>query len=359
MLKGTKRFRGWTKLSIFLSILLPLALLYSPVQASFQRPVQLSDDLFLAPDVPRILSGSEPGYYETSEYMVGKVAVGVVFLESSGKVDPSTKDWTQEEELVKDEILTALSWWASQNPSANLTFKVEWHLRVLTSYEPISRPSSDEGLWISEAMNRLGYYNTSYFSQVRDFVNDLRSRLKTDWCFAIFVVDSSNDEDGRFADGLIAYAYLGGPFLVLNYKLDGFGPQKMDLVAAHEVAHIFYATDEYDGVTEYSGYLNASDVEGSGALMDSGERATLSLSEGTKLQIGWRDSDNDGILDVVDTSPRLTLEKLPPDLTDLESLSYEGRVEDVPYPNKNPYGSGRSVTINKIKSVKFRIDEGP
>jgi hypothetical protein len=34
-----------------------------------------------------------PGYYETSEYLLGKVAVGVILLESNGTVDPSTEDW--------------------------------------------------------------------------------------------------------------------------------------------------------------------------------------------------------------------------------------------------------------------------
>ncbi len=65
--------------------------------------------------------------------------------------------------------------------------------RYPTSYEPISRPQSDQGLWIGEVMGKLGYdRSTSYFTQVRDYVNDLRATYQADWAFAIFVVDSSN-----------------------------------------------------------------------------------------------------------------------------------------------------------------------
>ena len=60
-------------------------------------------------------------------------------------------------------------------------------------------------------MNALGYSAASYFTQTRDYINDLRTTHQTDWAFAIFVVDSSSDSDNRFADGLFAYAYLGGP----------------------------------------------------------------------------------------------------------------------------------------------------
>ena len=35
-----------------------------------------------------------PGYWETSEYMIGKIAVGIIFPESNGSIDVSTEDWT-------------------------------------------------------------------------------------------------------------------------------------------------------------------------------------------------------------------------------------------------------------------------
>jgi len=81
-----------------------------------------------------------PGYYETSEFLIGSVAVGVIFPESKGSIDPSTEDWTDaEKSLVITKITSALNWWAGYNPSADVTFSMEVHYRVPTSYEPISR----------------------------------------------------------------------------------------------------------------------------------------------------------------------------------------------------------------------------
>ncbi|NIU58954.1 MAG: hypothetical protein GWN67_22000, partial [Phycisphaerae bacterium] len=152
---------------------------------------------------PGALNPTPPGYYDTSEYLIGSVAVGVILPESNGTIDPSTEDWTSDEESqVVSEITAGLDWWAAYNPSAGVSFSLEVHYRVPTSYEPISRPGTagDEALWISEVMTYLGYPG-DFFMQVWDYVNDLRSQLGTDWAFTIFVVDSSNDSDGMFADG--------------------------------------------------------------------------------------------------------------------------------------------------------------
>jgi hypothetical protein len=330
----------------------------TPVGKASKQPAPLINDALIPPDIPpEHNSPITPGYYETSEYLIGSVAVGVIFLESDGTIDPQTENWTSSEEsAVISEIQLGLNWWSVQNPAAGVSFTLELNYRVPTSYEPIRHPHTDEGLWISEAMNYLGYPGAFYFAQVRNYINDLRNDSNTNWAFAMFVVDSSNDSDGMFADPPpqhFAYAYLGGPFLVMTYDNDGWGIYQMDRVSAHEMGHIFYATDEYNGVTEYSGYLNVSDVEGSGDLMDT---AAWSLSSGTQGQIGWNDTDSDGILDIVDTFPETTLNQYVPDPTNDATLVYTGSVTEVPYPNNNPYGTRRDVTINTITSVQFRID---
>ncbi len=299
--------------------------------------------------------------YETSEYLIGSVAVGVIFLESNGNIDPSTENWTPtEESQVIGKIQDALDWWSSQNPSASVSFTRTINYQVPTRYEPINRQGGppweggEEDLWIQDAMNYLGYTGTNYFTQVRDYVSVLLNSAGTDWAFAIFVVDSSNDPDGIFSDGsYFAYAYLGGPFLVMTYDNNGWGINYMNRVAAHEIGHIFYATDEYDGVSEYSGYLNVTDVEGSGALMDT---SNWWLSPGTEGQIGWRDTDSDGILDILDTFPDTKLNPYFPDPAQNATLVYTGSVTEIPYPNNNPYGTGRDITINTIVNVQFRID---
>ena len=302
-----------------------------------------------------------PGNAETSECLIGSVAVGIVFLESNGVVDSSTETWTTaRESQVVSEINSGLQWLANGNLDADVSFAFRTNRSVPTRYEPINRPSTDEGLWISDAMNYLGYPDASYFTQVRDYVNELRGDLDTDWAFAIFMVDSYYDSDGKFTDGLFAYAQSGGPFLVMTYDNNNWGIGNMDNVVAHETLHIFYATDEYDGNPEYSGYLNARDNEGAFCIMnpDASSSPIWTICASTRQQIGWRDSDGDGIQDIVDTFPSTTLSQLSPNPTNDPTPTCTGTITEIPYPNNNPHGSGRDVTINSIDFVEYRVDSG-
>ena len=58
-------------------------------------------DGLIPPDFNDVKSVSsvlpDPGFYETSEYMMGSCAVSVIFLESNGAIDASTEDWTSTE----------------------------------------------------------------------------------------------------------------------------------------------------------------------------------------------------------------------------------------------------------------------
>jgi hypothetical protein len=340
---------------------------------SYKQSLRLTDAL-IPPDYEDIIKSSSltpnPGYYETSEYMIGSVAVGEIFLESIGGNDPNTENWNPTEELnVQMEIGYALNqWWAAQNPNAQVSFTYDLHTAVPTTYEPIIHPSAVtndfyEKLWVSEAMSYLGYNSGDWMQRTRDYINDLRQTKGTDWAFAIFIIDSSNDAitdpitSGSFSDNYWAYAYKGGPFCVMTYDNDGWGISRMDQVLAHEIGHIFWATDEYDGNNEYSGYLNTMDDEGSGCLMDT---CTLCLSTGTQLQIGWKDTDGDGILDIIDTNPDTNLNQYLPDPTINTTLIYSGLAIVVPYPNNNPQisASGNDVTINTISNVEYRVNGG-
>ena len=336
----------------------------------------LVGDALLPPDLPDnqavIASGDDaPGYYQTSEFMIGSVAVGIILPESNGSTDSSTEDWTKEEqEQVYNEIVAATNWWAAQEPAAHLTFVYDDHFSqpVDTSYEPISRPQSDQGLWIGEVMGNLGYDSTSsYFGQVRDYVNDIRDTYQTDWAFAIFVVDSSNDTDNYFATGYFAYAYLGGPFMVMTYGNNGYGINNMDAVAAHEMGHIFLALDQYSSArvpcTARAGYLN---VETQNSLYGSCASNESSIMRGqvwpytnndidyyAQGQIGWWDSDGDGVLDPVDTSTELAFAQASA-LEAGQSATYTGTAKDIPFPSDRR----RPTTINRITGMAYSLDGG-
>ena len=334
------------------------------------------DDALLAPDLPQAgLSALNappslsPDYYQTSEFMAGSVAVGIILLESDGRVDPSSEDWTPDErQRVFSEIVAALNWWAELEPRANLTFVYEDHFSnpLPTRVEPITRPYGDQEYWITDAMNALGYNSSSnYFTLVRDYDNDLRNNYGTDWAFTIFVVDSSVDADNRFKDYYYAYAYLGGPFMALTYGNDGYGSANIDATVAHEMGHIFFALDQYylayQPCDRQSGYLY---VENQNSQYGTCASNQASIMRGSIFpyasglidpyaagQIGWRDSDGDNILDPLDTPLSITIDNL----TQVDdSVTVTGLSQLEPYPTAHP--SRISVTINTLVGVRYRLD---
>jgi hypothetical protein len=348
----------------------------APVRAATEVPdgAELVGDALIPPPPAelRALSGDlAPNYFQTSEYFIGRVAVGIVLPESDGSADPSGEDWTPDERaLVLAEITAALDWWAACEPAARLTFVYDdgTAAPVPTSYEPITRPYRDQALWITETMTRMGYTGLSYFDQVRAYNNALRDAYDTDWVFTIFVVDSSADADNRFADGYFAYAYLGGPFAVMTYGNNGYGAQNMEAVAAHEIGHVFLAMDQYPTAyqpcSRRSGYL---DVENQNSQYGACASNVSSIMRGqispystgavddyARGQLGWRDSDGDGILDPVDTQLSLVSGEYRVDAGQPGVLTFTGSVRDTPYPSPSQGG----IIINTVETVQYRIGAG-
>jgi hypothetical protein len=342
-------------------LMIPFLIMISTSASANPGPIALSlrGDCFIAPHFSSnklafsALGSPEPGFDDTSEFMIGSLSVDLIFVESDGTIDPKTETWTDPMKTdVQNEVRAGVDWWATNplGPQLNVTL----HSRtVTTGYEPINRPQIDEGLWINETMTKMGYSSGDYFYQTRSYINDMRALDGNDWGFVIFVVNSLNDVDGRFTDGIFGYSYLGGPFIVLTYDNDGWGIARMNQVAAHEMGHVFYATDEYDGIPQFSGYLDSLEIEGSGSIMDT---CSLSISNGTLHQIGWYDSDSDGIFDIVDTQPEVTLTSLPLQYSNSSLANYSGTASVIPYPNRNPLGPGNDVTVAKISQVYYSLD---
>jgi len=315
------------------------------------------------------------GFYDTSEYMIGDIAVGIVFLESNGVIDPNTEDWSSSEEAnVVNEIYNGLNWWVIRDPRAKLSFTYNIRYRVPTKYEPITRPYLDQSLWITDATNYLGFNSySSYFDNVYDFNNYLRNNLNTDWAYTIFAVDSTNDLDNQFSNGYFAYAYLGGPFTVMTYENDGYGIDYMDAVIAHETGHIFYALDQYYAASQpcyyTSGYLNMPNQNSEYGSCLSNVPSIMrgqiypfaigAIDQYASGQIGWKDSDGDNVFDIIDFYPQSTLNAYSPDPTTDNTPTYTGiSKSDSVYPNSNVYGMGSEITVNKIKNVQYRTDSG-
>ncbi|HEX5688430.1 MAG TPA: hypothetical protein VFX76_00410, partial [Roseiflexaceae bacterium] len=265
---------------------------------------------------------------------------------------------------VEDQIATALEWWRVRLPAARLTFELK-SLTVPTRYEPIAHNLSGEGLWISDAMGRLGYNGHGYFDQVYAADEAIRRAHKADWATTVFMVNSANDDDGRFADNMFAYAYIGGPFMVLTSDTGLYGTHQMAPVAAHELGHIFGALDQYASAavpcTQLSGYLGIaptnSQFNGCGTHLPSIMLDPVSAFAGSQIddaalaQVGYRDSDSDGLPDPLDTTPQLTLTV---DQLASGRPTVSGQAVDQPFPST----LAQPATINTIARVEYRVNGG-
>ncbi len=244
---------------------------------------------------------------ETSEYMIGSTAVGIVFVESDGTKDQKTESWTQEDkEDVFYQIQKGLEWWSEKGGyRASLTWTYEFKT-VKTQFEPINHFTEDSDEWVKDVSLKLGYGAGNSYDINRNYANALREKYRTDWAFVLFVVTASNDEDGDWKDkGPVAWANLGGPLMVINNRCDGWGETRIWEVVAHETGHIFNALDEYKGASngnERHGLLNVinGNAEEGGivnkkCIMKANETQLCEFSAG---QIGWVDDNQDGIFEV-------------------------------------------------------------
>jgi len=328
------------------------------------------------------------GTDDTSEFMLGEVSVGVFLVESNGVIDSQSESWSSaRESQVHGEIQSGLDFWPDVGGSAaNLSFNYHFYdgrtdSRAQTSYEPIKRvswtTSGGQDLWINEVMGKMGYSNSSYFDRVRAYLNDIRTQDGSDWALAIFVVDSLNDSDGNFTDGKFAYAYYGGPFMVMTYDNNSYGVSNMDAVLAHETGHIFYSLDQYYSAyqpcTKSLGYLNApnqnsrygSCASNVASIMRGGVTpfASRSIDYYAKGQLGFWDSDGDSIYDIIDTYPESVISSAT--AVSASTIKYTGSAQVTTKANENSYVSTlragttpSNMTVNTITAVQYRVDGG-
>jgi len=228
----------------------------------------------------------------TSDYLIGKVAVNIIIVE--GKSSPYSFT-PMERDTVVAEVQDGLGWLGSLEPKARVSWFYE--IRTVTlDLDPAQVPDFSEDTWRDAAMAQLGY--PASWDGLEQFVRARRTALGTDWTLAIFIT--------RFPLWHFAYAFK--PRIVMNYDLDSWGIEDMDRIVAHETGHIFGAADEYAeskcSCSERFGYLQ---IENGNCELCAPTHVecimshnTWAMCEYTRGQLGWRDSNGDGILDPLD-----------------------------------------------------------
>ncbi|MCS6888142.1 MAG: hypothetical protein NZQ09_08020 [Chloroflexus sp.] len=353
-------------LSLLLCLVItPLSILHAAPNGEPSLPLPVNDALIApAPASLALATDGEQDLRLPSQYLAGRVAVRLVLPESNGAGDPSTEDWTTDQiEQVTAQARAALDWWRERLPAARLEFDLAVQV-VPTRYEPIRYGLAQEGLWISDVFRALGYDGSNYFEQAYRAAFDLRDRRGADWATTLFIVNSARD-DGYFADNRFAYAYLNGPFSVITSDGGPYSTQWLRAVIAHEFAHLFGALDQYSAAgvrcDQRSGYLFApttnSMFNNCGTNEPSIMRelinsfATGAVDASARAQLGYRDSDSDGIIDVLDTTPSvaITATRQEPGRRPLVELA----TRDLPYPSPlQP-----SVSINLITAIEYRVGD--
>ncbi len=309
----------------------------------------------------------EPGFYQTSGFMLGKVAVGIVYPECNGAIDACTESWTSNAmDQVYTQIQSAMNWWNARM-NGRVTFVYDQHRKVATSYEPIRRPQSDEGLWIAQTMTAMGYSGASYTDQVYSYNNYLRQNYAADWGITIFVANSIVSTTGTFSDGYFAYTYVQGPFAVMTYDNDGYGINNMAAVTAHEMGHLFGALDQYTGAstacTATAGYLvgqtqnsqQTGCLSNQDSIMRGGTAPYLNnlVDPYAYSQVGQRVTNAEGLPDPIYTAPLVGINSVPSPTANT-NLTITGTAQDQPYAP----ASGDSMTVNNITNVQYRVDGG-
>ena len=218
---------------------------------AFEGPAATGGFLGNGPGIP---GSPSPG---NADMMVGRANFNAIFVESIGGVDPNTHTWTcANVSTIVSEISASLSFWSSRafTYGVPLSWVASYHrppqcsggtTRVRTSYEPITRSSGDDGLWISQIMCNFGFCSGDKFTRTNAFNSARRTATRTNWATTSFIGYNPSPAPTTFTDGFFAYAYRGGFYSQLLFRNDGWAISQYDLVNAHETGHLFGTFDEY------------------------------------------------------------------------------------------------------------------
>ncbi|QQE12192.1 hypothetical protein JD969_01575 [Planctomycetota bacterium] len=289
---------------------------------------------------------------DTSSYALGTYVWNVFFVQSE---DSSTPWTTSKINDHKNRITQAAQWWETQAQNrfapGNQWLDIQLNFVEVDGEDIVEIPDDSKSYYFDDILRRLNssYTSTSSYSLTRTYNNDMRERFDTDWSFTSYI----RPYTGR------ASAYVNGPYTNGFYD-DSYHTYK------HEMGHIFGARDEYASSNQHTGvqagYLYAYNTNAEkhedGSYNNNFHTALMNrssshvLSEGTIDAVGWTDTDNDDIPDILDTFP--TLENIIANAYEegIFKLSFDAHV--TPLTSPNPFMD--DITINTLSAAQYSLD---
>jgi hypothetical protein len=274
---------------------------------------------------------AEPDRF-TANYMLGRTAVALLFVESNG----GSENWTaSSKQAMLNGAIQGFDWWCDkgEDRGTNISFVYELHTEIPVATEPIEQEPMPKGRciscegfwtfsWVGEALDFLGY--AGEWDEVFRHCNSLRQTYQCNWAFEMFLANAENDADHNFKSwGRNAYSM--GYDEVRYCKWSKIRNSQIVVVAystalafsipatlSHEIGHIYGAADEYkaseggcsdDDCGNPYGYLRVDN----GNCLTCNDRGvscmmrynTDQLCDYTIGHIGWKDSDGDGVSDAI------------------------------------------------------------
>ena len=168
--------------------------------------------------------------------LAGRIAVGVIMVSGPGPLALTSDQQIK----IAAEVQNGLSWLGAQSPAKDVTWVHDSHhvvVNVAPSTGPTGNTNADyehfEGPWRDAALAQLGF--AAGPAGVNAYISQLKTAKAADAAYCAFFTHYP----------LNHFAYCTGPYLIMEFANDGWGPDNLDRVFAHESGHVFGAPDEY------------------------------------------------------------------------------------------------------------------
>ena len=227
--------------------------------------------------------GANSPYQQT---MTGKIAFAAIVVSGPGNLAISNAEYNN----IVSQVTAGLQFWSETAPkSANLKFSMTKVFIPIDAADSTSCPSYEacHDVFVNPALEFLG---ADPGQAGKDLVAQyVKEQIGADGAYIGFF--------SKYRQQHFAYAYTGGGPLYMEYSNDGWGPEQIDRVFAHETGHVFNAPDEYSGCKCTKGYGKGSCTGFNGNCKDCTESQSSCIMNSndftvcsyTKKHLGWCD----------------------------------------------------------------------